>query len=400
MGSNGMRRKAKLDFLKRDYYDVCIVGAGLSGAVIAERYASQLGKSSLVIEKRDHIAGNCYDFVDEETGILTNRYGAHLFHTEYERVWEYVQKFSKWTKYEHRVLGRIGEKHVPIPVNIDTVNALFDLSIHSTAEMDKWLQAEQTKYDHPPKNSEEMAKSRVGDRLYKQIFEPYTVKQWAKHPSELGPEVTARIPVRNNHDDRYFGDNFQALPTEGYTAMFEKILEDDLIETHVNVNYFDVRDDLSCGHTYFTGPIDAYFAHLGYDKLEYRSLEFERKVVKNVGMENYHLPASVVNYPSAEYDFTRIVEYKHFLEQKSPDTVLYLERSKDGGDPYYPVPNQRNKDLYEKYRAMALKEPDVTFVGRLANYKYFNMDQSILNALELFDADTKTMIKPRKNGKT
>lgn len=372
----------------REHYDVCIIGAGLSGAVIAERYASQLEKTSLVLEKREHIGGNCYDYVDEDTGILMNKYGAHIFHTNYERVWEYVQQFSDWTPYEHRVLGKIGDKHVPIPVNIDTVNALYDLQINSTEEMDKWLDNEQTKYDHEPLNSEEMALSRVGPRLYKEIFEPYTVKQWAKHPKELGPEVTARIPVRNNHDDRYFGDKYQALPTKGYTAFFEKVLAHELIETHLNVDYFDVRDQLSCGYTYFTGPIDAYFAHLGYEKLEYRSLDFEKQVIRDIGDDKCHLPASVVNYPSAEYNFTRIVEYKHFLNQTSPHTVLFLERSKDGGEPYYPVPNKRNKNLYEKYRDMALKEANVTFVGRLANYKYFNMDQSIMNALELFDLDT------------
>ena len=378
----------------RTKYDICIVGAGLSGAVIAERYATVLSKTSLIIDKRDHIGGNCYDYTDKETGILMNLYGAHLFHTQYERVWEYVQKFSEWTKYEHRVLGKIGEKHVPIPVNIDTVNALYNLTINSTEEMDKWLKAEQTEFPEP-KNSEEMALSRVGPRLFKQIFEPYTVKQWAKHPKELGPEVTARIPVRNDHDDRYFGDPHQALPSKGYTKMFDKILDHKLIETHLNVDYFNVRDQFKnesmCGHTYFTGPIDAYFAHLGYDKLEYRSLDFERQVKKNIGAGKFHLPASVVNYPSADYNFTRIVEYKHFPldnNSKSNHTVLFFERSKDSGEPYYPVPNERNKVLYEKYKDMAVKEPNVTFVGRLANYKYFNMDQSILNALELFDQDT------------
>ena len=391
--TSGNKTSAAPQF-NRTKYDICIVGAGLSGAVIAERYATVLSKTSLIIDKRDHIGGNCYDYTDKETGILMNLYGAHLFHTQYERVWEYVQKFSEWTKYEHRVLGKIGEKHVPIPVNIDTVNALYNLTINSTEEMDKWLKAEQTEFPEP-KNSEEMALSRVGPRLFQQIFEPYTVKQWAKHPKELGPEVTARIPVRNNHDDRYFGDPHQALPSKGYTKMFDKILDHKLIETHLNVDYFNVRDQFKnesmCGHTYFTGPIDAYFAHLGYDKLEYRSLDFERQVKKNIGADKFHLPASVVNYPSADYNFTRIVEYKHFPldnNSKSNHTVLFLERSKDSGEPYYPVPNERNKALYEKYKDMAVKEPNVTFVGRLANYKYFNMDQSILNALELFDQDT------------
>ena len=254
---------------KRDRYDICVVGAGLSGAVISEQYASKLGKTSLILEKRDHIGGNCYDFVDKETGIRISKYGAHLFHTKFPRVWEYIQQFSDWTPYEHRVKGKIGDKFVPIPVNIDTVNSLFGLNIKSSEEMDEWLNKEQVHNDSP-KDSEEMAMSRVGRRLYDLIFKPYTFKQWAKYPADLGPEVTARIPVRNNFDDRYFDDKWQALPSNGYTKIFEKMLDNPLIETHVNVDYFDVRDKLKCGHTYFSGPIDRYFEHLGYDKLEYR----------------------------------------------------------------------------------------------------------------------------------
>lgn len=319
---------------QQDYYDVCIVGAGLSGVVIAEQYASRLGKKSLIVEKRNHIGGNVYDYVDEETNILVNKYGAHLFHTKYPRVQEYVQKFSKWEKYEHRVLGKVLDKYVPIPVNIDTVNTLFNLNISTQDEMDQWLDNEQVHVDNP-QNSEEMALSRVGPRLYKLIFEPYTLKQWAKTPKELGPEVTARIPVRNNWDDRYFDDEFQALPKYGYTKFVEAMLDNDLIEVHVNTDYFDVKNKLEgrCGHTYFSGPIDHYFADLGYDKLEYRSINFEREVIYNVGRDKYHFPASVVNFPASEYDFTRVVEYKHFLEQKSDHSVLFKERSTDEGDP-------------------------------------------------------------------
>ena len=376
---------APISKFKKNYYDICIAGAGLSGAVTAERHASKLGKTVLIIEKRNHTGGNCYDYIDEETGIRVNKYGAHLFHTKYERVWEYVNKFSDWTKYEHEVMGWVDGKHVPVPVNIDTVNALFDLNIKDTIEMDAWLAKEQVKYVESPKNSEEMALSRVGKRLYELIFHPYTVKQWAKEPRDLGPEVTARIPVRNNHDGRYFSDPHQALPSNGYTAFLNKIMEHENIEVHTNVDFFHARNEVKCGHSYFTGPIDAYFASQGWPKLEYRSLDFERKVVKDV---EYFQPKSVVNHPSSDEDFTRIVEYKHLLNQKSNDTVLYYERSKDGGEPYYPVPNPENKALYAKYQKLAEKEPNVTFVGRLASYKYFNMDDAILNALQLFDTDS------------
>jgi UDP-galactopyranose mutase len=382
------QKRSYVDDAKLPHYDVCIAGAGLSGAVIAERYASQLNQTVLVIEKRDHIGGNCYDYIDEDTGIRVSRYGAHLFHTEFERVWQYVHKFSDWIMYEHEVVGVINGTHVPIPVNIETVNTLFGMNISNSVQMDQWLQNEQVPYDHAPQNSEEMALSRVGHRLYELIFRPYTIKQWGKEPIGLGPEVTARIPVRNNHDNRYFGDPFQALPKNGYTAFFQNLLCHPNIETRINTDYFKVRDSIKCGHTYFTGPIDAYFAHLGYEKLEYRSLDFERRVIHNTGQDGFFQPKFVVNHPVATTSFTRIVEYKHMLNQTSNHTILFYERSKDDGDPYYPIPNDKNKALYAKYQDWASKEREVSFVGRLANYKYFNMDQAILNALEIFDNDT------------
>ena len=365
-------------------YDICIVGAGLSGAVIAERYANKLKQTVYVMEKRNHIGGNCYDYTDEETGIRINKYGAHLFHTKYSRVWDYIQQFSDWTPYEHEVLAFVDGKHVPVPVNIETVNTLFGLAIQNADEMDKWLGNEQVHFDEPPNNSEEMSLSRVGKRLYEKMFKPYTIKQWAKTPAQLGPEVMARIPVRNNHDARYFGDKWQALPSKGYTAIFDNMFDNPRITVETNVDYFQVRDTLNCGRTYYTGPVDTYFADLGWPKLEYRSLDFVREVYET---KDYYQPNSVVNHPSETVPYTRIVEYKHFLNQKSNKTIIFKEFSKDNGEPYYPVPNPVNKVLFEKYKAMSEKEPNVTFVGRLANYKYFNMDETIKNALELFDKD-------------
>jgi len=373
-------------------YDICCVGAGLSGSIIAERYANLLGKKILIVEKRDHIAGNCYDYVDNETDILVNKYGAHLFHTNYERVWNYIQLFSNWTWYEHRVLGLINGKHVPVPVGIDTVNNLFGLNISTPEEMRYWLKKETSVSAlepafSVPRNSEEMAMSRVGKRLYELIFHPYTIKQWAKEPSNLGPEVTARIPVRDNYDDRYFADKYQALPSRGYTKLFEKFLDHENITYKLNVDYFNIKDKMKCkDRIYFTGPIDDFYAQQKWEKLEYRSLDFERGVRMNT---KFFQPLSVVNHPAAEDNYTRIVEYKHYLNQShKPHTVFFYEHSKDGGDPYYPVPNKKNKELFEKYKKLADESKNVSFVGRLANYKYFNMDQSILNALELFDKDT------------
>ena len=362
-------------------YDYLIVGAGFSGCVLAERIATQLGKKCLIVEKRNHIGGNCYDYIDEDTGIRVNKYGAHLFHTKYKRVWNYIQQFSEWTPYEHKVLAYVDGKYVPVPVNIETVNILFGLNIKNSDEMDNWLVQEQVKFEIEPRNSEEMSLSRVGKRLYEKMFKPYTIKQWDKTPAQLGPEVMARIPVRNNNDPRYFTDEWQALPTKGYTAIFETIFNHPNIKVETNVDYFNVRGSLKCKHTYFTGPIDAYFAHLGWPKLEYRSLDFHREVHETQVFQ----PNSVVNHPSPTVPYTRIVEYKHFLTQVSDNTVIFKEFSKDGGEPYYPVPNPENKALFQKYKKLAEKETSVTFVGRLANYKYFNMDQTILNALELFD---------------
>lgn len=384
-------------------YDNCIVGAGLSGSVIAENYATHFGQTSLIIEKRDHIGGNCFDYTDDDTGIRVSKFGAHLFHTKHERVWEYVHRFADWVPYEHKVLGMVEGKIVPIPPTIDTVNKLFDMSIQNSEEMDEWLKKERVELKdedgntREALNSEEVALTRVGQRLYDLLFKPYTFKQWAKWPVELGPEVLSRIPVRNNFDGRYFNDPHQALPKDGYTSIFEKMLDTPKITVLTDTDYFEVKSKLKCKRLYYTGPVDAYFSDLGWPKLEYRSLEFERVVQKNT--PGYFQSAAVVNHPQSkdmegnEVDYTRIVEYKHLLNQKSDHTVYFIERSKDGGEPYYPVPNKENKDLYKRYQEMAEKEEGVTFVGRLANYKYFNMDDAILNALELFDEDTKDMIK-------
>ena len=378
------KESTSLSLLFEEEYDVCVVGAGLSGSVLAERHANQLSHSVLVIDKRDHIGGNCFDYVDKETGIRVSKYGVHFFHTKYDRVWEYVNRFSEWTRWEHRALALVDGKYVPVPVNIDTVNALFNRTITNKAEMLKWLQTVQIA---PPNstavNSEQISLERVGEELYEKIFKPYTVKQWDKDPRNLGPSVMARIPVRSDHDDRYFTDLHQALPTNGYTRIFENILNHPSIALRLNTDFFEVRESMKCKHLYYTGPIDAYFTASGMSKLEYRSLEFERRVVKDV---NFYQPSAQVNHPSMRYNFTRIIEYKHLLNQSSDDTIIFLEHSSGKGEPYYPVPNKQNQDLYAKYQSLAANNSDVSFVGRLANYKYFNMDQTVLNALTLFDA--------------
>ncbi len=362
--------------------DILIIGAGISGATLAERYA-QAGKKVLVLEKRNHIAGNCYDFYDEN-GILVSQYGAHLFHTNDKEVWEYVNRFSEWYPWEHKVIARVDDKTVPIPVNITTVNKLFGENIKTEEEMKAWLDNNRVVYE-PAKNGEEAVLNRVGEVLYDKMFKHYTKKQWDKYPEELHASVLERIPVRHNYDDRYFSDEFQALPSEGYTKVFERMLDHPNIEVLLDTDYFDIKDEI-CGYEklFYTGPIDRFFEFENklLEKLEYRSINF---VTEHLDQE-YFQENSVVNYPGKEVDFTRIVEYKHFGNQKAPKTSIVKEYTVDHGEPYYPVPNEKNQKVYEQYKKEADKLENVYFVGRLANYKYFNMDQAFKNALDLYNS--------------
>lgn len=363
-------------------YDVLIVGCGLTGVVIAERFANLQNKKVLIIDKRDHVGGNVYDYIDNDTNILMNKYGAHLFHTSNDRVWEYINKFDNWVRWDHKVIGSLDNVLFPIPVNANTVNTLCNENIVNTNDMDVWLDKNQVKYDSIT-DSEQMAKSRVGNILYDKIFKDYTYKQWNKYPNELDPLVLARIPIRNDFDDRYFTDKYQALPKKGYTHFINKILDNKNISILLDTDYFNfINNKNNFSHIIYTGPIDAYYSNSNLEKLEYRSINFVIEKYQNM---NYYQPNSVINYPSKDIPWTRIVEYKHFLNQQSLDTVVVKEITCDDGEPYYPVPNKKNMELYEKYKELTLNEPNVHFIGRLANYKYFNMDTAILNALEYFD---------------
>jgi UDP-galactopyranose mutase len=365
-------------------YDIIIVGCGLSGIVIAERFSFLQNKKILIIDKRNHIGGNCYDYYDKKTNILMNKYGAHLFHTNDEEVFNYISQYGNWSAWEHKVLGLIDDKYLPIPVNITTVNEIFNLDIKNKKEMDEWLSENHVKYENIT-NGEEMAKSRVGEILYEKIFKNYTYKQWKKYPNELAPEVLARIPVKNTFDDRYFSDKYQVLPEKGYTAFFQSILDKHKhnIDVKLNCDFFDIKDQITKKQiVIYTGPIDTYFSDKGLPKLEYRSIDFHIKHKMNT---DFYQPCSVVNYPSADTPYTRCVEYKHFLNQKSDHTVYVKETTTDKGEPYYPVLNDKNKELYKKYQKMAEEEGEnIHFIGRLASYKYFNMDQAIKNSLDYY----------------
>lgn len=361
-------------------YDVVIVGAGISGLTLAERYANDGGRRVLVLEKRGHIGGNCYDYVNE-IGVLAPLYGPHYFHTNSDSVWQYVSRFTDWHPYEHRVLSVVDGLEVPIPINRTTINRLFGLDLKLESEVEKWLEAQRIKFDEPA-NSEEMTLSLVGPVLYEKMFKHYTKKQWDMWPAELDASVTRRIPVRSNDDDRYFTDQHQGMPKNGYTAIFERMADNPLIEIKLNTDY--LLDKPSVGpetKIFFTGPIDRYFGEK-HDRLQYRSIRFEIEH-HNVAQRQSR---AQINYPGPEVPFTRITEPKLATGQKTPRTTTIREYSTWEGEPYYPVPNPQNHEVFARYQTEADKLANVYFVGRLANYKYFNMDQAFLNALDVYNS--------------
>lgn len=358
-------------------FSTIIVGAGLSGATIARKLAED-GNKVTVIDKRDHLGGNVYDYIDKQTGIRLSKYGAHIFHTNYENVWEFVNRFTKWLPYEHKVLSYVNNKFVPVPVNITTVNKLFNLSIKTKAEMDNWLQNNQiiSKIN----NSKDSALARVGKDLYKLMFENYTKKQWDLFPEQLEPSVLQRIPVRNNFNERYFSDKYEALPVDGYTVFVKNILNHKNITLKLNEPYNKKKH--KADKLIFTGKIDSFFSNK-YGKLQYRSLYFKYNTYK---IKNYQ-PTAVVNYPSLEYPYTRKIDYKKFYNTESNYSVIAEEFSTNKGEEYYPIPNTKNRQTYLLYQQEAKKyeKHDIFFVGRLAEYKYFNMDQAIYSALKLYE---------------
>jgi UDP-galactopyranose mutase len=358
-------------------YDYLIVGAGFAGSVLAERLASQHGASVLLIDRRNHVGGNAYDEKDA-AGILYHKYGPHIFHTNSEQVVEYLSQFTEWRPYEHRVLAHVRGQLVPIPINRTTLNMLFDAGLKNKDEAAAFLAARAEPVEEI-RTSEDVVINAVGRELYELFFRGYTRKQWGVDPSELDKQVTSRIPTRTNTDDRYFGDTFQAMPKDGYTAMFERMTDHPLIEKMLGTDYRDVKDSIDADHIIFTGPIDEYF-DFRFGKLPYRSLRFDHRTLDQ---EQYQ-PVAVVNYPSPDTPYTRISEYKHLTGQKHPKTSITYEYPAAEGDPYYPIPRPENQELFKRYEALADATPDVTFVGRLATYRYYNMDQIVGQALATF----------------
>jgi UDP-galactopyranose mutase len=358
-------------------YDYLIVGAGFAGSVLAERLASEHGARILLIDRRNHIGGNAYDEKNTD-GILYHKYGPHIFHTNSEQVVDYLSRFTKWRPYEHRVLAEVRGQRVPIPINRTTLNQLFDAKLETDEDAAAFLAARAEPVDDI-QTSEDVVVNAVGRELYELFFQGYTRKQWGLDPSELDRSVTARIPTRTNTDDRYFTDAFQAMPRDGYTAMFERMLNHPLIDIRTGVDFRDVRDEIDAAHIIYTGPIDEYFDYR-FGRLPYRSLKFDHQTIE----QERHQPVGTVNYPDFDVPYTRVTEYKHLTGQQAPHTTITYEYPSAEGDPYYPIPRAENQALFKRYEALADATEGVTFVGRLATYRYYNMDQIVGQALATF----------------
>lgn len=357
-------------------FDYLIVGAGFAGATLAQRLASQGNKKVLLVEQRLHIGGNAYDYYNQ-AGLLIHKYGPHIFHTNAKRVFDYLSQFTEWRPYEHRVRASVDGQIVPIPINLDTINRLYGLSLNAF-EVEGFFE----KVAEPReeiRTSEDVVVSRVGQELYRKFFRGYTRKQWDLDPSELDSSVISRVPIRTNRDDRYFTDTYQAMPLHGYTRMFERMLDHPNIKLMLNTDYREIQSIIPYGEMIYTGRIDEFF-DLCYGKLPYRSLHFRHEIID---AERYQ-EAPVINYPN-EHPYTRITEFKYLTGQRHPKTAIVSEYPCAEGDPYYPIPRPENAVLYRKYQALAEGTPGVYFVGRLATYKYYNMDQVTAQALTLYD---------------
>jgi UDP-galactopyranose mutase len=356
-------------------FDYLIVGGGFAGSVLAERLAAGSGKKVLICDKRPHIGGNAYDHYND-AGILVHKYGPHIFHTNSREVLEYLSRFTEWRPYQHRVLASVDGQLVPIPINLDTINKLYGLNL-TAFEVEEFFKSVAESREEI-RTSEDVVISKVGRELYEKFFRNYTRKQWGLDPSELDASVTSRVPTRTNRDDRYFTDSYQVMPLHGYTRMFERMLDHPNIKVMLNCDYREIERIIPFREMVYTGPVDAYFNY-SYGKLPYRSLEFKHETHDAQVFQ----PAPIVNYPNEQL-YTRITEFKYLTGQKHQKTSVVYEFPQAEGDPYYPVPRKENAALYAKYKALADATPKVHFVGRLATYKYYNMDQVVAQALTVY----------------
>ncbi len=360
---------------RRRHFDALVVGAGFAGSVLSERLAAA-GQSVLLIDRRDHIGGNAYDRKDA-AGLLIHQYGPHIFHTNSADVFDYLSRFTAWRPYEHRVLAQVRGQLTPMPINRTTLNLLYGLNLASDEAAEAFL-ASKAEPVETIRTSEDVVVNAVGRELYELFFRGYTRKQWGLDPSELDRSVTARVPTRVNTDDRYFTDAFQAMPLHGYTRMFENMLDHAGISIETGVDFRDVAEDVTYDRLIFTGPIDEFFDHR-FGPLPYRSLSFRHETIDSPRFQ----PVATVNYPDEAVPYTRVTEYKHLTGQEHAKTSITYEYPSAEGDPYYPIPRAENQALFKRYEELARQRPDVTFAGRLATYRYYNMDQVTGQALAL-----------------
>ncbi len=361
---------------------VLVVGSGLAGSTSA-RILAESGFRVLVVEKLNHLAGHVYDEFNED-GILIHTYGPHIFHTKNKAVFQFLSRFTSWNYYQHRVLSYVDGMYVPFPINRDTINQLFGINL-SISDVDKFLDDEvkSSKFTNPPLNFEDAVVSQIGRKLYEKFFMNYTRKQWNREPVELSPEIAKRIPTRSNRDGRYFSDAYQGIPLHGYTKMVEKMLDHQNISVLTNCDYFEIRSEVKPIVTVYTGKLDEFFGKL-HGELEYRSLKFDFKTYR----QEYYQPVAVVNYPN-DYDWTRITEFKHMTGQKSDLTTVCYEYPLDKGEPYYVVvteENMKSRSLYMEEVEKVEKSGEYLFVGRLAEYKYYNMDEVIASTFQKIES--------------
>lgn len=373
-------------------FDFLIVGAGFSGLVLAERLATRHGRSSLVVDRRSHLGGNAYDYIDS-AGVLVHRYGPHYFRTNSDRVVQYLSGFTEWHPVAYEIRSFTEGRLWPFPINLNTYEALTGREA-TTREFQGWLEEVRVPLKGPPANAEEVIVSQVGWDLYRKFYQGYTRKHWKRHPRELAPSVTGRIPIRTNRDNRYLDERFQALPRDGYTALFRRMLEaaGPRVAVRLQTDFEEIRDAVSYRHLVYTGPIDTFFG-LRFGALPYRSLRFEHESftpdqlqdrVARHGTPGFWQPFVQVNYPN-DHDFTRIVEIKHATGQSCENTTIVREYPRDydnGAEPYYPIPAPDTEAIYARYRELAEREESVSFIGRLARYRYYNMDQVVAMALK------------------
>lgn len=380
--------------------DWLIAGAGLTGCTLAERIANELDQTVLIVDRRNHIAGNAYDCVNED-GVRIHKYGPHVFHTNSRKVWDYLSRFTSWRPYTHRVLAAIDDQKVPIPFNLNSLHSLFPNGNAEKLEADLLAQ-----FGHdarvPILKLRAAARPNLrslADFIYENVFYGYTTKQWALMPEELDSSVTARVPIVLNRDDRFFRDTYQAMPDPGYTPMVERMLSHPNIKVLLNVDCRDVADYMRFDRMIYTGPIDEFFDY-SYGPLPYRSLRFEHETLH----QEWHQEVGTVNYPNS-FEFTRVTEQKRLTGQKCDITTLvreYPQAHQPGqNEPYYPIPRGENSELYGRYADAAETVKDaVIFAGRLADYKYYNMDQAVGRALAVFEKeiaiDAKTRVRPQR----